>query len=213
MADSVLSKTLLFCDISRGYFVEARRSKQITQIPFGQLFSKDSITLEVYPVVINPGALPTQDPFNAVDVTGLALTFALFSSDGATTLATVSSFTADAALGTLTGQLNCDTGAMGTYVDADPKQILIEARFVSSTGARNVRASGVSTVIRKQYNTSGTPATIGNPTYPTLEEMKSLFMLRIGEPGEEKLWISPDGTKKKLQYCGDDDVMHFDEVT
>lgn len=209
-ADFVIAKTLVFCDLSRGYFVQDRYNAELSPNPFAQFFSKDNLNLDIYPMVLQPSvAFGSNDPFDQVSLSGIAVVLAIFDPIG-TLLASQSTFTSNPSTGILTGQLNCDTVPMAAYVTSDPKAVIIEARFTGATFAKNVRANSF---VRQQFNTGATPITIPNPAYPTLDEMKALFIQRQTSPGDSILWISPDGTKKKLQFQGDDDVMHFDEVT
>lgn len=213
MADIVSAKTLVFCDLSRGYFVRGRYDKNPTQTPFEQFFSKNALNLEIYPLVINPTSVPAQDPFNIVDVSGLSLDASIYDSTGATLLATQATFTPNSSTGTLTGSLDCNTGPMASAVTSDPTQILIEFRFTGSFGSRNVRAAGASTVIRKQFNSSGTPAPVAGDVYLTEKQIRAMFIPREGSPGDSWTAYSPDGTRKFLVYFDNDGVLRTDPIS
>lgn len=183
-----------------------RYSISRTQTPFDYFFSRNTLTLEVYPVVLNPVAFPTGDPFNAVDVSGLSLVASVLDTSG-NTLATQSVWASDAARNTLTGAINCDTVDMAAWVTTDPKRVLIEFRFTGTAGSRNVRADGESTVIRKQFNVTGAPVPVTGAYYPTLDEIKALFVAREMAAGDSVTWKSGDGTKRILEYLDNDGVM------
>lgn len=212
---TVIPKTPVFCDLSRGYFVTGRNSTEKTQQPFGQFFSKNALNLEIYPLVLNPTAAINADPFNVVDVSGLSLVLSILKADGSAVLATQSSFTADAAAGTLTGILDCNTGDMGTYVAADPTRILIEARFTSSGVSKNVRAEGTSTEIRQQFNYTGTPTPVANDTYLTEAMIRAMFVPRDGsqDRGKGFTLVSQDGTKTFLVFGDNDGSVKLDPIS
>lgn len=214
MADSVSAKTLVFCDLSRGYFIKGRYDKSINNSPFDLFFSRNTLNLEVYPLVLNPAAAYTEDPFSVVDVSGLSLVASIYDSTGATLLASQSTFSTDVNLGILTGTLNCDTVAMGTAVTTDPTQVLIEFRFTGSAGwSKNVRASGSTTVIRKQFNVTGTPAALAGAYYPTLDEVRAMFLERDGTAGASYTLKSADGTKRVVVYLDNSGVVREDPVS
>lgn len=205
MADTVIPKTLVYCDLSRGYFVADRYSTEITPFPFGQFFSRNNLNLEIYPLVVKPGiAFASSDPFSQVDVSGLSLVLRIMDSTGATVLATQSTFTADATKGTLTGALNCDTVEMAAAVTSDPTAVIIEARFTDSSGvSKNIRASGP-TSIRKQYNVTGSPTPIPGQTYLTEEESRALFVPRTG--AEKDSFSMMAGGQRFLVYIDPNDL-------
>lgn len=156
-------------------------SLQRTPIPLGQFFSKNVLSIQVYPLVQNPSAIPTGDPFHQVDVSGLSLVFSIFNSSGSTLLATQSTFTTDATQQTLTGSVDCNTAEMASAVTTDPTQVLIEARFTDSSGvSKNIRAEGSSTVIRKQFNSTGSPTPVAGNTYLTDKETAALYLPKSG---------------------------------
>lgn len=214
MADTVIPKTPVFCDLSSGYFVAGRNSLQRTPVPLGQFFSQNKLNLEIYPLVQNPVALLNGDPFHQVDVSGLSVVFSILDSTGATVLASQSTFTADVTRQTLTGILDCNTANMVSAVTAGDAQVIIEVRFTdSSTVSKNVRASGSSTIVRKQFNTSGSPTPSGADVYLTDKQTLALFIPRVGAAGDSFSLRSPDGTKTMLLYLDNDGTFKTTPVS
>lgn len=213
MADVVSAKTLVFCDLSRGCFVTGRYSPEKSQVPLGQFFSQDLIQLEIYPLILRPFSVPTQDPFQQVDVSALACTFAIFNSTGSTVLASTSSFTSDTEAGTLTGSIDCNTVPMAAAVTTDPTQILIEVRFSGTFGSKNVRASGNATLVRKQFNTTGSPTPLAGAVYLTRDELLNMFVPREMQAGDSISWKSSDGTKRVLEYLDNTGVLRQDAIS
>lgn len=205
MADTVIPKTSVFCDLSSGYFVTGRTSLVRTLVPLGQFFSQNKLNLEIYPLVQNPSAIPTGDPFHQVDVSGLSVVFSILDSTGATVLASQSTFTADVTRGTLTGILDCNTANMVMAVTAGDAQVIIEVRFTdSSTVSKNVRASGSSTIVRKQFNVSGSPTPVGADVYLTDKQTLALFVPRTGSEGDNFSMLS--GGQRYLVYIDATDL-------
>lgn len=59
-----------------------------------------------------------------------------------------------------------------------------------------------------------TPGTPGNPViYPTLSQLRNLFVPKVGAPGEYFVLQSEDGTKKAQVYLGDDGALKVPSIT
>lgn len=200
----------VYANLATGRFVAGRKSTQNTSHPLDQIFHRNSFNLKVYPLVNNPlASIGSGDPFHLADVSGLSLVAAILDTAG-NVLAQGSSFTADTAQNTLTGALNCDVVAMETYATdiSAGKDAIIEFRFTGAFGSRTCRA--LSRVF-KQVNVTGTPDPDPTVTYITSGEFNARALLRDGEAGEVKTWISAGGTMR-IQYLGDDGELHLDPI-
>ena len=209
MAASTTGVKPVYCDLSRGVFIAGRKDRTETQYPFGpKVFHKNTLNLQIFPLEVNPAAVTGGDPFTMVSTSGLSLVLSIYSSDGSTLLATASSFTEETGTGTLIGQLDLNTTEMGTAITSlEGSEVIIEARFVNPSGETNVsttRKSGSQSKILKQLNATGAPTPVPGETYVTLNELKALAVLKAGQPGETKTWISADGSKTLLQYLDND---------
>jgi len=197
----------VFANLSSGYFLEGKQSRQTTNQPFGQFFSRNNLYLQVFPVVVNTAAT-LSTPLAACDVSGMSLVASIYSSDGATVLATGSSFTADTSAGTLTGNVDCNTVAMASYVStATTASVIIEFRFTGAYGSRNVRTTGT---IQNQRNYSGSPTAIPDTTYVTTPEMNARALLRDNGAGVGYILTSPDGTKRGYVYLSNNGTLECD---
>jgi len=137
----------------------------------------------------------------------MSLVASIYSSDGATVLATGSSFTADTSAGTLTGNVDCNTAPMASYVTAATASVIIEFRFTGANGSRTVRTTGT---IQKQYNYSGSPTAIPDVTYVTTGEMNARALLRDNGAGVGTIFTSPDGTKRGYIYLSNNGTLEVD---
>lgn len=211
MADVVSAFVPVYANLSTGRFVSGRKSTAAEQNPLGLFYSRNSLNLRVYPLVVNPlASAATGDPYQIVNVSGLSLVAAIYDLDG-NTLAQGSSFTPDASQNTLTGALNCDVAAMVTYAtEINGKDVIIEFRFTGTFGSKNCRSLSK---VYLQLNETGTPDPDPTVTYLSIPEFEARAMLQEGRAGEVKTWISPDGSKKVIQWLDNDGVFHTDPLT
>jgi hypothetical protein len=205
----------VFCDLSRGIFVESRKSLQATQLPWGAIVtSRNNLSLLVYPLVRNPNAgQATADPYSVPGVSGMSLVATVFSSDGATTLATGSTWTADDDAGTLAGNLNLNTVEMAAAATSlTGISVRVEFRFTGSGYEHSCLAT--SATIIKQLNYTGSPTVIPGDTYLTTAESQALFWQKGDNGAGAGFYLkSPDATKRGFIWWDNDGNFRADPVS
>ena len=201
----------IYANITDGTLVKSTREN--TAVRFPNPYHQDNLSLVIHPVEIDTSRTPNQGPFAEISATGLSLKVKIFKADGTTVLASQETFTADG--NTLVGALNLNTAAMSTAITAaagDITTAIVEFEF-TYTDSTSVTIQQRNLTIYKECITTGSPVAIENETYLTEAASRSIFVKRVGEPGEGQYFTSPDGTKQVFQWLDNNGVLHTDLIS
>lgn len=138
----------------------------------------ETVPFEV--VIVEPDPAGTINSFKRVDITDLSMTMAVNDTlNDSTPLAAQSSWAKDTTNNTFSGNLDCNTGLMNTFIGSTASQnAYFEIEVLDSTGARSKIITEVCLV---KLGVLTTTTTSPDPTkvYPTLDEALGLFLTRI----------------------------------
>lgn len=144
--------------------------------------------------------------FELVNLSGFALRASVGAVIG-TSLSTVSSFTPDESNTKLTGALSLNVAGISAL--SDGATLYFEIIATDAVGTYGKRFT---TTFEKAIYTSGSLVTPPDDVALGRAEASRLYLLKDSTsiPGETKLWVSANGTRRTLQYLDDDGTMKYD---
>ena len=154
-------------------------------------------------------------PYTKVPAAGLTLSAKLFTSDGATVLASQATWTINATdTNALDGVLNLNTAAMATAFTSGATtsiQAILEFKMTEPSGGETTWQQTIT--IKRQYDVVGSPVVIPPDTYLTEAQSDARYVHFTGnQNGASITLVSADGTRTGILYVGDDGTFHLDVI-
>lgn len=162
-------------------------------------------------VIVEPDAAGSINTFTRVDITDLSMTMAISDTlNDSTPLVVQSSWTKNTANNTFTGNLDCNTGLMNTFIGSNASQnAYFEIEILDSTGARSKIITEVC-LVKLGVLTTTTTSPDPSKTYLELDQAKGLFLGRVLGDGEtitfkngiyrRVIGVNPDGSSQDDFY-------------
>lgn len=154
------------------------------------------------------------DPYSKVPVAGLTFSVKLFTSDGATVLASQTAWTEDGGAATLAGTLDLNTTAMATaFTSGSTLSIsaILEFKMTEPSGGETTWQTTVT--IKRQYDIAGSPSAVPAATYLTEDQINATFVKFSGNPDGASITLrSASGTHQVIISVNDDGTFHADVV-
>lgn len=191
-------KLRLYNDIANRRLVTGPKSQAVFTLP--KFFHQDKLSIVISFLELSGGTDP-YNPFSLVPISGISFTVKIFDLSGAVALASQSVWTPNTTetVQTFTGALDLNTGEMAeAFTDAETKSISAVIEFEVADADGKFTSLQEQITIHREHIVAGSPSATPGATYYTADEINSLFLRKVGAPGETITLTSPDGTKQRV---------------